>query len=234
MEPIRISAKNLGYTALEKFCPRCYWLKLKLSHKLPWQSFPGIFSSIDAYTKSFVHHIIDTVTQKPDWMVGIGDIVGYEKVPHWSKSLYLDKKTNITLSGVPDDIWIKSDGGKVIPDYKTAKHTDAQDKLLPMYEIQGNVYSILIDKSAEICLIYMEPETTKSDAEINIVDTGFKMGFKAIVVPVETDRSKIRAALEITREIFDMDTPPDRAIGCKECDLLDGVLMEIGKERKGK
>jgi hypothetical protein len=233
MEPMKISAKNLGYTALEKFCPRCYWLKLKMAHKLPWQSFPGIFSSIDAYTKHCMHHIIDHPINSlgtsiiPEWMKQIGDIVGYEKVPHWSKSLYTDQKTNITLSGVPDDIWVKSDGSKVLPDYKTAKHTDAQDKLFPMYEIQGNVYSILLDKTADICLIYMEPETTKSDAELNIVDTGFKMGFNAIVVPIETDRSKVRAALTITREIFEMEKPPESAVGCKDCELLDNVMETL-------
>ena len=224
MDPMKISAKNLGQTALDKFCPRCYWIKLKMANKLPWQSFPGLFSSIDAYTKACVHHIIDNVNPRPQWMIDIGDIVGYEKVPHWSVSLYLDTKTNITLSGVPDDIWIKADGSKVIPDYKTAKHTDAQDKLFPLYEIQNNVYSILLDKRAEICLIYMEPETTKALAEVNIVDNGFKMGFNAVVVPVEKNRSKVRAALNLTREIFQLTSPPDRNPDCKDCSTLDSVI----------
>ena len=57
--PIRISAKNLGYTALSDFCPRCYWLRLKTGFSLPYQSFPGIFSSIDAFTKHCVHSMID-------------------------------------------------------------------------------------------------------------------------------------------------------------------------------
>jgi len=52
MENLKISAKNLGATALEDFCPRCYWIKLKMGNRLPFQSFPGIFSSIDSYTKA--------------------------------------------------------------------------------------------------------------------------------------------------------------------------------------
>ncbi len=43
---IRILAKNLGEVALKQFCARCYWLKLKLENHLPFQIFPGIFSSI--------------------------------------------------------------------------------------------------------------------------------------------------------------------------------------------
>lgn len=59
MEQIKISAKNLGQVALEDFCPRCYWIKLKTSNKLPYQIFPGIFSSIDAYTKKCAHALIE-------------------------------------------------------------------------------------------------------------------------------------------------------------------------------
>ena len=80
MDTIKISAKNLGYTALADFCPRCYWLRIKSNWKLPYQSFPGIFSSIDAYTKYCGHHIIDAhqqnpIKQLPAWMLEIGEIV---------------------------------------------------------------------------------------------------------------------------------------------------------------
>jgi hypothetical protein len=42
---LRISAKNLGELALADFCPRCFWFKLKVENHLPFQVFPGIFSS---------------------------------------------------------------------------------------------------------------------------------------------------------------------------------------------
>ena len=43
---IQISAKNLGALALPAFCPRCFWIRMKCGGKLPYQIFPGIFSSI--------------------------------------------------------------------------------------------------------------------------------------------------------------------------------------------
>lgn len=52
---IRISAKYLGALALPNSCLRCFWLKLHLRHRLPYQIFPGIFSSIDGFTKRVVH-----------------------------------------------------------------------------------------------------------------------------------------------------------------------------------
>ncbi len=51
-----------------------------------------------------------------------------------------DPKTGITLSGIPDDIWVRADGTKAIVDFKTAKKTANQDVLYKMYEIQNNVY----------------------------------------------------------------------------------------------
>ena len=46
-KPIRISAKNLGAVAMPGFCPRCFWIQMH-AEGLPYQIFPGIFSSIDA------------------------------------------------------------------------------------------------------------------------------------------------------------------------------------------
>jgi hypothetical protein len=251
MDHIKISAKNLGVVALKNFCPRCYWIKLKLENKLPWQSFPGIFSSIDAYTKHCVHYMIDRAESTkqiltdtdgkngiivkrdlPRWMTEIGNVVGYETVPHWSKSKYTDDKTNITLSGAPDDIWVLDSGKKVIPDYKTAKHTNTQDELFPMYEIQENVYSLLLARDAALYLIYMEPMTEKGFAIENITDAGFKMGFNAVVVPVVNDRRIIRAALNLTREIYEERHAPDAADGCKECAALDAVIEKVSVSAK--
>jgi hypothetical protein len=222
MEPFKISAKSLGATALEDFCPRCFWLKLHIK-TLPWQSFPGIFASIDGYTKKCFHHIIDS-KNIPSWMKQACDIIGYENPPHWSKSLYFDAKTGITLSGVPDDIWITREGKKIIPDAKTAMKTKAQDKLFPMYEIQELVYSILIDKTADLWLVYMEPQTGQEHVSNKIIDCGFDMGFSAVMVPVENDKSKVREALNKTRDIYEMKKAPDGVIGCKDCLSLNSIM----------
>jgi hypothetical protein len=33
---------------MKGFCPRCFWISRRA--RLPWQIFPGIFSSIDSYS----------------------------------------------------------------------------------------------------------------------------------------------------------------------------------------
>jgi hypothetical protein len=238
MEPIKISAKNLGYVALSDFCPRCYYLRLKMNFKLPYSSFPGIFSSIDAYTKRVVHHIIDSSNERPSrqiksqgsyfeypiWLKEIGDVIGYETVLHWSKNTYHDEKSNITMHGAMDDILVLSDKSRCCPDYKTAKLTKNQDILFPMYEIQSNIYGILMRDNPKLFLVYMEPETEQESACNNIIDHGFAMCFNAKVVPVETDKKKVRNVLSVTREIYEMPNPPSGRSGCKECDQLDKII----------
>lgn len=232
LAPLKISAKNLGQTALEDFCPRCYWIRLRTNFKLPWQSFPGIFSSIDSYTKSCCHQIIDTHANTPsplpDWMAVMGDVIRYEKVPHWNKNTYHDEKTNITMHGAMDDILVRTDGKRIVVDWKTAKKSDTQDKLRPLYDVQLNVYSVLAEKDGkepvDLYLIYMEPCTDASMAVNNIDHCGFKLCFSGVVVPVNRDRSIVRKALNTTREIFEMKKPPYQRDGCKDCNQLDEII----------
>ena len=231
-EPFKISAKNLGAVALEDFCPRCFWIKLRTNFKLPYQSFPGIFSSIDSYTKHVVHHIIDNVPEKPQWMKQMGDIVGYEKVKHWSKNTYFDPKSNITLHGAQDDILVCADGSRVVPDWKTQRHSETQDRLRPLYDVQLNVYSILTEQDkgdkVKLFLVYMEPCSESSYASDNIIDVGFRLCFSGVVVPVERDRAIVRKALNTTREIYELPSAPAGREGCKECEQLDKVIALLG------
>jgi hypothetical protein len=234
MDQLRISAKNLGQTALEDFCPRCYWIKLRTNFKLPWASFPGIFSSIDSYTKSCIHRIIDNrygnddINLLPFWMQKIGNVTGYEKQLHWSKNVYHDEKSNITLHGAMDDVLVRIDGSRATVDWKTAKFSETQDKLRPLYDCQLNVYSILSEVGGkppvDLYLVYMEPCTEPTYASDNIIDCGFRMCFSGVVVPVKRDRAIVRKALNTTREIFNLSSPPSGNPNCKECKQLDIVI----------
>lgn len=228
METLKISAKNLGYTALADFCPRCYYLRLKMNFKLPWASFPGIFSSIDSFTKHCIHYMIDN-GPTPEWMMdGIGNVAKWNPVPHHSKNHYFDPKSNIILTGAPDDLLILADGTLVIPDYKTQRWTDNQDKLYNLYAVQSNVYNILMTQDtkvdAKLFLVYMEPDTAAASACNNIITSGFSMCFNAKVVPVEVDKGLVRRSLTLTREIAEMEKPPDSRIGCKDCQMLENVI----------
>lgn len=233
-EQMRISGKSLGEVALGTFCPRCFWIKLSVS-KLPFQIFPGIFSSIDSYTKKIVHGWFDKYKASPPWLNPLGKIIGFKEPPHYSKFFIIDKEFNIKLTGAPDGILVRDDKSNVIVDYKTARYTEAQDELLPLYEVQLNSYALIGESNgfspvSGLALIYFEPATDELDAcdGNNHKKDGFSMGFKAHVHPVKLDLKTIRPLLAKTREIYDMKTPPNGVLGCDNCRNLEALIKVLG------
>jgi hypothetical protein len=228
--PDRISAKTLGGLAMPDFCPRCFWIQMNVKG-LPYRIFPGIFSSIDAYSKSVVHGWFDRHGGPPAWLASLGDICGYEPPPHYSKFKTLDADTNILLTGAPDGVLIRGDGSRVIIDYKTAKFTSHQDELFPMYEAQLNAYAHIGERTwkepvAALALVYTEPVTDKAAAndDSNVSPKGFQMPFSANILLVERKPKLVPKLLRRAREILDLQTPPESLQGCEDCSLLAELI----------
>ena len=76
---------------------------------MPYTFFPGIFSSIDCYSKRVVHDHFDRHGRPPTWLKPIGDLVAYREPPHWSRFQMLDGAHQILLTGVPDGIFVRRD-----------------------------------------------------------------------------------------------------------------------------
>ena len=74
-EQLVIAAKTLGAVAMPDLCPRCFWIQMHVD-KLPFQIFPGIFSSIDSYGKKLVHGWFDRHGGSPPWLAGLGKVKG--------------------------------------------------------------------------------------------------------------------------------------------------------------
>lgn len=229
-ECVTISAKNLGALAIPECCPRCFWIQMR-AEKLPYQIFPGIFSSIDSYAKKLVHGWFDRHQAAPPWLAPLGDIQGYVNPPHYSKFSILDRETNVILRGTPDGIMRMRDGAHVIVDYKTARFTMHQDELFPMYEVQLNAYAVIGEQRglapvSALALIYTEPvtddATARNDDYLN--ETGFLMEFSAHIRPVKLASEMIPPLLAKVREVYDLNCPPESRDGCENCALLQGLI----------
>jgi len=235
---MRISAKNLGAFALPHFCPRCTWIKLHSKNKLPYQIFPGIFSSIDSYTKKFVSSYFERYGHFPEWLASPmdpnsdqGEFTSLVKGTHHSSFNILDQNTNILLTGVPDEIFKLKDGSYFILDYKTARYTEAQDTLLPLYEVQLNAYAYIAERTGfspvkRIALAYMEPQTalTQENIEKVITEQGFFMPFSGKILQLNLNPGIIPAFLEKARELYDQSSPPPGKVECKDCQLLENLI----------
>ena len=228
---LRISAKNLGSLALPGFCPRCFWIKTQVENKLPYQIFPGIFSSLDSYGKRLVHGWFDRHNTAPPWLAALGSITGYRNPPHFSKFRVLLEDVSVLVTGTPDGILVRSNDSHLIIDYKTAKFTETQDELLPMYDAQLNTYAFIGERCgfspvSGLALVYTEPIT--SDDATNddrlMTEDGFVLGFSAKILPVDLKPDVVPRLAQQARQVFDLDRPPDPAADCKECSLLENLI----------
>ncbi|UCB52048.1 MAG: PD-(D/E)XK nuclease family protein [Candidatus Zixiibacteriota bacterium] len=232
MSQVRISAKDLGVLALPNFCPRCFWIRMRCAGKLPFQIFPGIFSSIDSYTKKVTNLHFDRYSRLPSWLEELVELGKPVKVPHYSKFCVFDEETDVLLRGTPDEILQKDDGSHIVVDYKTAKFTKAQDSLLPLYEVQLNAYAYLGERQgfnpvSGLALVYMEPQTdlTLDQLDTLVKEEGFLMAFDGHVLEVSLQADKvIPPLLKEVRRIHDLESPPLSNEGCRDCQLLEGLI----------
>ena len=232
MTPLRISGKNLGQLALPDFCPRCFWLRLHCEGKLPFQIFPSIFSSIDSYCKRITNTYYEKHGRLPKWFDALGALGQPIAIPHHSKFNFLDPATGILLTGAPDEIFKRPDSTLFIPDYKTARLSQHQDKLHGMYAVQLNAYAVIAEKTgmgkvSGLALIYYEPQTSvgADDVDSVVAPDGFAMRFSAKVLPVALEPDKIPPLLARVREIYDLQFPPTGRAGCKDCRSLEELLV---------
>lgn len=231
MKQINISGKTLGELASPHFCPRCFWVKLHCKNKLPFQIFPGIFSNIDSFSKNITREYFKRYSRLPSWFDTFGVSGKPVKVPGYKKFNVVDQKTNIRLTGVPDEILHDSDGGYFIIDYKTARFTGNQDELSPVYGVQLNAYSYIAERIGfnpvkGIGLHYYEPltEISRATVDFHILEKGFSMRFSGDFHAVELNPDEIPELLVQARKIYDKKKPPASAEKCKNCTLLDQLL----------
>ncbi len=230
-----ISATELGYYASSRFCPHCAWVRLHVKN-LPFQGFPGIFSSIDRYNKLIVRNHFHREMSLPPWLNRLGKAEMCVNPPHWSRFKVRNDDFGVTLRGEADGIFQMADGSYTIVDYKTSKYSPAQRGMLRSYEVQLNAYAYIGERLGfspvgRLALVYMEPETgeeTTQDPSL-IDDKGFSMGFEATVVDVDLRPEKlIPPLLAKVKDVEQMERPPAPLAGCKDCKALDGLISSLG------
>jgi hypothetical protein len=203
--------------------------------KLPYQIFPGIFASIDSYSKKVTTSHYRKRGRVPKWFSGFGELGAPIPVPGWSKFQILDSETNILLTGVPDEILRHPKHGLWIGDYKTARFTNTQDKLAPMYEVQLNCYALIpprigLGSVYGLGLLYYEPITDIKDCDPDflIQDDCFFLQFSPKLKPVKLEPDRIPPLLRRVREICDLSVNPPGRLGCRDCSIVDRLMRGAG------
>ena len=233
-----LSAKQLGELAMPDFCPRCYWMKVRMKFQGPWSSFPSIFSHIDSYSKAITEaHIASHGNKPPPWLDPFGRFAKQIASPHWSKFAFADPATGVVLRGSPDEMFRLEDGTIAILDYKTARFTEHQDELLPIYKVQLGVYRWLalsdtkafpggLGETSSTGLVYYEPATHGATAEMLRLD-GFVMPFTAHILPIQTDLSQVESLLVEAQRIAQLSEPPAGMAVCKNCEAIEHLKQMV-------
>ena len=230
---MRISAKDLGWLATVDFCPRCFWIE-RHAKGLPYQmGFPGIFSSIDSYTKNIVERHFQRSGKLPSWLGEIGEVKGIIPV---RQSEFKIVKGGVTLTGVPDLLFQRPDGSFGIVDYKTARYTGNQDSLMPVYRIQLNGYAYIAEGIGykpvnDLYLVYFEPPYKEAYGRITDAHTnhdGFEMPFTPRIHRIRKDAKEVELLLKKAWQIYSGEGPPKGLNGCNDCERLEELVGLAG------
>jgi hypothetical protein len=228
----RLSSKTIGELAMPNFCPRCFWIRIKLGNRVPFRTPPpGIFSSIDSYTKRYFERLVDSGK--------LGEFVAeLSNASHIIKKRIPDFKHEysggtVFLTGVPDAIFGNKESSYTIVDYKTARFTDAQRSLLPLYEVQVRAYATMAKAAglkplSSLLLIYLEPLTGDEDI-VEVMDDKappsgkLNLKLQPFVHSISQNESQVIRLLETADRILNLADPPDSYEGCLNCSALKNL-----------
>ena len=173
----------------------------------------------------------------PKWFDGFGKLGAPIDVPGWSKFQILDQETNIRLTGVPDEILRHPKRGLWIGDYKTARFSQTQDELAPMYEVQLNCYALIapmigLGSVYGLGLLYYEPVTDMEGVDPDSLARSdhFLLKFSPKIKPVDLQLGIIAPLLRRVREICDLTECPTGRPGCQDCAMLKTLIREARQQ----
>lgn len=203
-----ISAKDLGKLNMPDFCPRCFWLERQIGK--PPMIFPGIFSVIDSVTKKGVARCFEEKGILPQWL----PIPNVAEIIEEDIFFKMPAEYDWILVGKPDDIFRLEDDSYHIVDYKTARFTERQDELLPIYEVQLNSYAFLAQEYGwapvkKLSLVYCEPNGELEREE------DFSLKFSTHILEIDLNLDIVRLMLERARAILNLSEPPPAHFSCR-------------------
>jgi CRISPR/Cas system-associated exonuclease Cas4 (RecB family) len=205
-------------------CPRCFYMDRRLGVSQP----PGFPFSLNSAVDKLLKKEFDILREKGEahplmLKFGIDAVpLKHEKLNEWRDPFkgitYYDKKTNLTITGGVDDIWINKDGEFIIVDYK-ATSKDEEVSLDAEWQIgykrQMEIYQWLFRKSGFSVsdigyFVYCNGKTDldKFDA---------KLEFDIKIIPYKGDDSWIDQVIEDAHSCLMENKIPESSVDCDYC-----------------
>jgi len=237
MFELRVTA--LGELRLEDFCPKCFWLKYyyPLKERHPhYQHFPRIFNDIDSYIKEIIQLAFKNFESFP-WLKEIRET--YNVAGIRENKEFTTKLGKIFLKGRPDMIFRLEDGEALVVDFKTAKFTETQKKLFPLYEAQLNGYAFLLERSGlkvkHLALIYLEPITSSKHPafKLEFHEERPILPFDFTMIEVDKwDKNKVIELVKQAESILTSEEPPEGLPDCPKCVEFNNWIRRIWEKMR--
>ena len=217
-ERLFLGARTLASLNVPGACPACFYVRLRARRDVPYQmNMPSILFAADRQVKEAVHRSIDAGRGLPPWMPMLGRAVGYVPDLSYKWFRHLDRRTNVSVCGVPDDLLIMDDGSVHVVDYKTATLSKKQREIMPLYEAQVSVYAYIAKRVGrrvpgpvrDLTLVYLEPRPDYDDER----KLAMRFAVKAVAVPNHAEEL-VPELLARAREIMEAETCPRHLEGC--------------------
>jgi hypothetical protein len=228
-DPLKISARNAGQAALEKFCRRCCWW---LTHVKPMPflfGMPGLMFFAEAAEKAFLLAYLEHHGAMPKSLGPFVDCKEPVEFPYSMKTVH--EKTGVILTAQPDMIFRNSSKKLSLIDLKTSKPEGGGKVFLPQYEIQCIGYSYVVEANdigevSKTGLVYgdVQIDEFKDNPLKFATKTGFQLPFNFHGHEVELDYTRLTKCLEEVKKIWNLDRPPKGRDGCRDCKLLARLI----------
>ncbi len=212
-------------------CPRCFYLDRRLGVAQP----PGYPFSLNSAVDKLLKKEFDILREKGEThplmkQFGINAIpLKHEKLNQWRDALsggitYLDKDTNLFITGGVDDIWVNPQGEFIIVDYKaTSKEEevslDADWQI--GYKRQMEIYQWLFKKNG-----YKVSDTgffVYCNGKTDMDKFDAKLEFDIKILPYKGDDSWVGKAVKDVYECLKSDTLPKSGLDCDYCKYQEAV-----------
>ena len=221
-------------------CPQCFYLDRRLGVGRP-PGFPfTLNSAVDALLKKeFDLHRKEKTVHPFIKEFGI-DAIPYQHkdIDTWRNTFkgieYLDKETNLLITGAIDDIWINPKGEVIIVDYKATSKTSEVNldaEWQRGYKRQMEIYQWLFKQNGfKVAptgyFVYCNGDTGKPFFDK-------KLEFDIKVIPYTGDDSWISGALKDIKKCLMSDKIPEMNSECDFCNYRkNAVMAKIKHEKK--
>jgi len=240
-DPKSASPFKLSRSKIDLFmeCPQCFYLDRRLGVGRP----PGFPFTLNSAVDSLLKKEFDLHRREQTVHPFIEEF-GIDAIPYQHKDIdtwrntfkgieYLDKDTNLLITGAIDDIWINPQGEVIIVDYKATSKTSEVNldaEWQRGYKRQMEIYQWLFKQngfnvSPTGYFVYCNGDSGKPFFDK-------KLEFDIKVIPYTGDDSWIKGALKEIKECLMGDKIPEPNSECDYCNYRKNAVMSKIKHEK--